>query len=486
MYFKKTYLQALALFILALSTYLLTWNRSFVGYEPDTVDAAVALTHGQYLLKKPGIGSSLMYVPFVYLVKLLPTASATKALTLVPPLYSALVVVVLFFIIDALGAKRSTALLVAASIGLGSLLWPYSRIGMEYQETLFIGLIILAILKWQQRKTSPLVVGLLLAMLALIKSYGCVFVLPALVMTYLSFKKEERRKFFSLSFLSQIIVPTVVVVAYLMGVNFLFKGRVSGAYGLAFEFVSIHWWEGMWGTFFGAGKSILLYSPLLILSAWYWPRFFKSNKPVGAFILIGFGLLFVITTPFRFWSDETLSVRKLVPIIPYLHLPLLLLVEDTVNQKLKWKKYALALCVAAAIGIEFLCSLYPYGRYLLFLRAGNLDTFEQMRYNPVASPLYVHYRFLMSFINTRVLHRADRAFEYTELTWMRCCLAPRGQDTAMIDFKADLSKYNEPSSYIITGENKVAKRLYAVVVLLLLGFSGVSLLNTAQKLRKKE
>lgn len=236
---RTEFIQALFIFLFVLGIFFCSWNGSVAGYEPDTIDAAVGLTHGTYLLKKPAIGSSLFYIPFVYLSKLISLTNTARYLTLVPLFYSALTAVLIFLIANQLGIRRSISISVTILIAVGSLVWPYSKIGMEYQEMFLIGLILLTLIYWSKKQTLAFLflIGAEAALLTLTKSYGIVFILPIVLFLLTTFHHQGKsRDLFKLAVFLRVLSPTILVVGFLMAVNMLLAGKLSGAYTIGHEF----------------------------------------------------------------------------------------------------------------------------------------------------------------------------------------------------------------------------------------------------------
>jgi hypothetical protein len=235
--------------------------------------------------------------------------------------------------------------------------------------------------------------------------------------------------------------------------NYIILGRASGAYNLAQEFQVWSWWEGFFGTFFSAGKSILLYSPLLIAALWYWKKFWQRDPSAAGFVLTSFLLLLLITAPFSFWSDETLSVRKLMPVVPLLHLPLIFAFEGARWKKLK--KLAFAVLIAAALYFQLINSLYPYWYGLVMLRPYNLDNLSSIRYSPRLSALALDNRLFLSYLH-KLRTGTSETFTYQERSWMRCCTGQPAGDPFMVNMKINLAAFDRPEIYLVksAGHNK--------------------------------
>lgn len=477
---NKEYIQAFFIFIFILAIFFLSWNGSVAGYEPDTIEAAISLTNGTYLVKKPSMGSSLFYIPFVYIGKLLPAENMWKFLTLVPLFYSALTMSIIFLIANKLEIRRSVSIVVTVATAVGSLVWPYSKLGMEFQEMFVISILLLSLLIWSKKKISLVLIGAEVAFLTLTKSYGVLFIIPTLLFILITlYKKGEARKIFEFGFLARFFSLPLLAVAYIIIINIIFEGRISGAYNISTEFQIVSWWDGIWGTFFSFGKSILIYSPLIILSIFTWGNFNKKFSATSAFILSGFLLYFLITAPFSYWSDETPSVRKLIPLIPFLHLPLFLFINQLYEQKKKISLIIISLIVAIAIYIQVINSFYPYFRYMIILRKGNVDTLEQMRYNPQVSQIYINHRLFVSYLRNKLIGSADQ-YSYIENTWMRHFQDEDAKDFARTNLSLDLNKWNVPSIYIVLAQNKTIRNYILISDLIIIASAGIYLIKSVK------
>lgn len=488
---NKNWLIAGLIFLFVFFLYMTTWHRFFMGYEKETALSAIDMLSGRFLVLRAGIGAVVMYLPFVVLGKLFFSANLLDFLTIVPIFYSALCAVVLYYICSLLTAKKSTAILTALLIASASLMWPYSGIGMEYQAMLALCLLLLSLLVWRKNFKAespagstntvvlPIFVGLALAWAALSKSYGVLFGLPAAIFVGFELWKQGRfRQLFKLKFLVSLFGPVFLVLATSVFLNFIVYGKPSGAYALAQEFQVWSFWEGFFGTFFSAGKSIFLYSPLLIVTLWFWKRFFKQDSGAAIFTGTSFLTLLILTAPFSFWSDETLSVRKLMPVIPLLHLPLIYLFEQPVWGKIK--KIGIVLIIFCSIYVQLINSFYPYWYQLVMFRPYNLDVLSEIRYNPRLSALYLNNSLFVSYVN-RFVAGESKNFGYKERSWMRCCTGTPSGDPFLYNFIISLASYDRPDIYLIRAENVKEKRLTLAaesVVLLATGlFLSIQVVN---------
>jgi hypothetical protein len=388
----------------------------------------------------------------------------------------------IYWILLKLTKRAAVSLPVAFLIAFGSTLWPYSRIGMEYPAVFLLAALFLSLLYWQEKKIPVLICGALLAFLALSKSYGIIFALPVFIFAWPALGEKQRLKYFFWDFL-KLFGPAALSVAAALFINYHLYGNFSGVYSLKQEFQVWSWWEGWFGTFFAFGKSILLYNPLLILALFYWPAFFRKFRASAVFILATFFLLLLVTAPFSFWSDETLSVRKLMPIVPLLHLPLILAFGGDKFNKLKI--FSLGLVVAAAFYFQLINSLYPYWRQLEILRPYNLDTLTAIRYNPRLSGLALNSQFFFSFIGDKLSGKSGN-LTYFERSWMRCCTYPAEGDVTIAKINLNLSSFERPDTYIFSQAPAGRRKTFAgITFLAFAALSGLLAFNY-RKLRRLE
>lgn len=448
--------------------YLLTWSGFFMGYEKETADAALNLLSGKYEIRRAGIGAVLMYLPFATIVKSFDSEKIYRFLSLVPIIYSALTAGFWFLIADQIQKNKVVSIFWAIVVALGSLAWPYSKIGMEYQMTFLISIIFYLLLLWKNQGSSLLYAGIVLGFLAVSKSYGILIFLPTIFFVILT-NRSRNNKILDVKKLLYITLPIAFAILYTLLSNYLKYHHFSGAYTIAKEFQIWSWWEGFYGIFFSFGRSIFIYSPLLILSLFYWPKFYREKKEEASFILLSFLTIFLITAPFSFWTDETLSVRKLVPIIGLLHLPLVLL---TVKNKL------IKLLSIAFVGLSFYTQIidcsYAYWEQLVITRPANLDYFSSLRYNPFVSHIYLNNYLFSSYLKSKFTGINQR-FVYSEKSWMRCCNAPATIDIPLISIDADISQMMRPNIFIIRSLSKTNKIGVLSFSLLTILISGVPL-----------
>lgn len=456
--FKNPYVLAGLVSLVVLGIYLLTWQRTFGGYEGETFQAADNLLLGRYEMKRAGLGAAVLYLPFLLWGRFVSQITDYQWFSIVPVVYSAFTSGVIFLILAELmgSRRRDCILLVTLGIALGSSMWPYINLGMEYQAMLGVSLLLWALLHWRRATERPLAVGMVLAWLIITKSYGVVFALPTLLFIYTFLKNTGRLAIWGkLTFWLQLLLPAVVFYALTLVLG-QFSGSVFGSYALGHEFQIWHWWEGFYGTFFSFGQGILIYNPLLFIALCCWSRFWRTHRETAIFVLVGFLMLLLLTAPFSFWSDETWTVRKLMPVLPLLYLPLVSLRFGEGKWKTTWQKTAVALVFLLAFLVQLTGAVYDYGKRMNFLYTHNLDSLETMRYVPSLSPLYFNAQLGSSYVR-ELLHLPPAQFHYHEFSW-RARLFGAG-DESYRQVTTTLEAYHQPDVFWLRNfQNPYAQR----------------------------
>jgi dolichol-phosphate mannosyltransferase len=482
---QKDWVIALICFVVAFSGFAFTWRDAFMGYEKETAQSAIDIFSGKYQVFRAGPGAVAMYLPFVGIAKLFSLKDWLSFLSWVPIFYSAVTSSILYLILSKLNVKKTNRLPVVFIVTFLSVVWSYTQIGMEYQAMLWLSVLLLALITWQKNKGTPIFIGTALAMLAFSKSYGIIFIIPTVLFIFSLFRQNDSiKKFFKLNFLLNLFAPSILTICVSLGLNLIILGKLSGAYSLAQEFQIWSWWEGFFGIFFSAGKSIFIYSPFLIPALWGFKKFWDKDKPSCIFVTSSFLILLCLTAPFSFWSDETISVRKLVPVIPLLHLPLAYLSLEGLNIKLK--RILLSVFIAGVFYIQLINSFYPYWLGLSILRPYNLDTLTTIRYNPRLSPIALNHKLFVSNLNNFLNNKSYNLY-YFERTWMRCCTGSPEFDPMITKINISLKYYDRPDIYLAKyiDINKKNKRTFFVLnFLTILTFS--SILFAKQKNLKLE
>lgn len=452
--------------LLGLSTFLLylaTWHAQFGGYEKETADAALAMLRGQYEVRRAGIGAALLYVPFAAITAVLSQGQQYFWLTLVPIFYSSLSVVVVFLGLHEYTQKRRVSVIVASMVAVGSMLWPYSNLGMEYQATLALALLFYALVYWRRHLSSLLWIGFAYLLLTSVKSYGILIGLPIIFFVWATMREQGKGKnFFTPRVLGSLIGPAILGFFFTILCNIFFYHSLGGAYHLANEFQVQSWWEGFYGIFFSIGKSIFLYNPLLIIAFFYSGEWYRRDRAMSVFVFGVLAILLAITAPFSYWSDETWGVRKLVPIIPLLHIPLIYFFEKSQGRIVRGVNIVILLC---AVYVQILGGTYAYNKHLHILRELNLDSLTTMRYIPALAQTSLYHHLFLSY-----LHVEPVVFTYADTTWFRW-LRAGDHDIDLVHRSIDLRPYATPDNIWLSRPTRLKQVFFGGILVLFLGSS---------------
>lgn len=415
---------ALLVMLFAFLLYLITWHKQFVGYEMEVLKTAQKLLEGEFNAKQIGISGALLYTPFILLFKL-SGSSDIYWLSIVPVIYSALTVYLTFYCAWFLTNKIRTSVIVTMIIATCSIIWPYANVGMEYQLTFYATLLLFTLFVWQ-RGHSLLFAGIALALLSTAKIYGIVFIVPYAVFLYFSNRKPKN--------LLYAFLPAIIFITISLLLKYKTYGQLTGLYTLSYETTSSIWWTGFYGIFFSVNKSIFLYCPMLIITLFYWKKFFLHHKETALFILLSFAGIFLLRAPFDYWADEFWGIRYFVPIMGLLHLPLIHAFEKKLSPV---KISAFVILGLTAIYVQILGTTYSYSKQMEILSSADLDTLYNIQYEPRLSSIRIHHALLTSFITKK-----DKELAYKEYSWKtRLSGKP---DELYKDISIDLKDFNTP------------------------------------------
>jgi hypothetical protein len=110
-------------------------------------------------------------------------------------------------------------------------------------------------------------------------------------------------------------------------------------------------WRGLWGLLFSSGKGIVLYCPVIVISLLFW-RPFHNRYRLLSFMIIGATLFRIVFIASRsdWHGGICLGPRYMLMLIPFLMLPVGILIENLIEirkVKLLWSMAcATAICIA--------------------------------------------------------------------------------------------------------------------------------------------
>jgi predicted SAM-dependent methyltransferase len=370
--------------------------------------------------------------------------------------WGALLAVALFLYLKELGLRHRYSLVTSFILVTGTNIFPYTK--HTFAQMMFTCCLVWTFLAVKKYANTGRVSWLVAAGLwfgAMVISYNptFLFVLPALGLYYLLLKKNVwQSKNWQLigstllkDGLSMVLSSLPFLLLYLWFNQVRYGGTASTGYaGAANQLLSANFpayviIEGVWGLLFSPGKSIFLYSPLLLVLVFFWFKLSKKVLPevVAAGVLFLTYLWFIGTllggVDFLVWhGDSSWGPRYLLPA-----LPLLLVLVGYVVAKLSANQRALLVAplFLAGLGINMLGMILPYqirfaglqtdaefnGRNFNVYEYGN----EIPRYAPaftmakIATKRLLRLRQLYDFgpFNLQLIDGFDRPFDVGWMIW---------------------------------------------------------------------
>ena len=287
----------------------------------------------------------------------------------------------------ALGYRVRVAVIVAAIYGLGTIAWPYSL--TFFREPLFtlLGLTsALLVVRLRQRLTArrrpflPLIALAVTLTGALLSKEAMLFLVPVLVLEALPSRVGQVR--FSRQAVWVLVAVGVLGVALalvllnadtLLGVsqrydlvNRLRQARQNLQFG----------WIGSKSYLFAPSYSVWVFSPVLLLGFFGWPRLIRERRV--RLILVPLVMLVVFVLGYalgrgQYWNGGIgWGARYLVPVTPFLALWLLPVVESLLERgAARWARLGAGAVFLVSAGIQVLAAVVPLDTYYATLNAQN-------------------------------------------------------------------------------------------------------------------
>lgn len=446
-------LLALAFFAL----YALTFSATLTSRDGGVMyDTAMALLNRHTLALPPhhhgipgagggfyskyGIAQSIAELPLLALGQLIaahvtPPLGDQVALAvtmLTNPIIMALAVWLFFLLAFEVGAGVRGAVLAAALLGAASPLWPYAK--TDFSEPLStLGLIgaVLFLLRVRARPTPWNLVwsGLFLA-LALLAKLTAAFALPALCL-YLLFVlvlvHGGSRGLIARRLLAWAL-PVAVSLAFNALYNMARFGHVTDtgyhADDLPFK---APLWQGLEGLLVSPGKGLLWFCPLLLLALALW-SLLLSRRRAEALLSLGIALptLLVYATYPVWWGGTCWGPRYLVPVLPFLLLPLAYLLERFPRPPLP--RRAVMVVIALSVLVQVLGVAVHPARFPNTLPTDVRDA--EYLWSVSHSPLAAH-AWLLAYDVIGAVDRADQPAMLHSYPWRHAAGTSPGQVLAI-------------------------------------------------------
>jgi hypothetical protein len=147
---------------------------------------------------------------------------------------------------------------------------------------------------------------------------------------------------------------------------------------------------GLVGQLVGPGRSLLLYSPALLLALLGWRRVLPRHRAAAWMVIALFVVRWVfVSARSDWWGGWGIGPRYLVPLIPLLLLPLAEVFEGLRTASVR-KRVAMASAVLLCVAVELHLALHSIFEWMLRLTStstAQMDYLTRSHWVPSASPL---------------------------------------------------------------------------------------------------
>ena len=439
---------AAALFFLIFGIYCLTGSKLRFGYEGLNIEQAEAIAGGT-TMARPGRRHPSLFAGRTDRRGLLHAADrrqippgktrdsfwacASSSTFFVVPFFTALTVLIFYQLALELYRRVSTALALTLILALATQMWPYSKFGMETQQTLWNLAAIYALVRYAREPSArwAATFGASCGLLMLTKITGLIHV-TALVAAWGWLVWENRlwrrHRAFAAETGWAFVCGALGFALFLFSNRWRYGGWIwGGRYSLEVEAYPMPLIDGLWAILFSWGKSVFIFAPPLLVTLWYWARFWR-RFPVMRAVLALMVLLAVYHLDKRTWADETWGDRRHHYIIPLLVLPLGMWLEELGALRRGVRRLGWA-TVWLGVAVQALGVLFDYTAMAKI--AGFSETFAQD--NTLWQPQFCHPRFNLGLLASR-LHRARTgvSLPFVYDRYYIPCTAPAVQPPAIV------------------------------------------------------
>ena len=396
---------------------------------------------------------------------------------------AAWIVTTLFVVAWLLYRRPGPALATALLAAVGTVLWPYSKFGMENQQTLWTTAALAAFLYYLNapRARRAALFGAALGCLILTKITG-VLIAAALGIAALVVLWRERRSTgcrvpFAHVAITVIVVASAFVLLLSTNVwrygNPLFRRYSCGdAYD---SLLAVPLRVG--ALLFSPNKSLFLYSPVLLLTLPFW-RVFFVRFPRLIPLAVAFGLLTVFQLSLNTWVDERWWFSRLHFLIPFLALPLGLWWESY-HRGSSVFRFVSNWVVIAAVLIQLLGVSVNYTALTFVVHPSPQLTLENLVWNPQFNHIRCNVYALTSWWEKE---RGGRSLPFIVYHHYLPAAPPPGSPSRFSVF--DMRGWDELDFWLLQAWRRPETEFGRPVARTLIGVLGVGLLASALRLMR--
>lgn len=264
------------------------------------------------------------------------------------PVLSALSVGVFFLVCRTFDFNAKNSVILAIFYGLTTTLWAYSKTSVNaVPVTLFVLIGFLLFRKFQKTQSSKslMISSTSLGFAFLVRQDAILFIMPLFLFLLYNLRKKNKKleKIFSFS------VPLISSYLIYKVIGFIRFGYessgISSVVSDTSSIIALPYPMSIFGLLLSPGVGLFIFAPILLISFLTFRDFYNRNKS-ECLLFIMFIALFLIT----YGSDQiswhglvAWGARYLVPIVPFLLLPLGSSLEKRNNKILKTSLFILGI-----------------------------------------------------------------------------------------------------------------------------------------------
>jgi hypothetical protein len=284
--------------------------------EQGLFRAAVSLSEGRLNVEAMSSLLSVLAVPMVYLGKLFSvvfrdpiwlkfTVNSTNVIL-------ACLLLVVFYRLTRRFYPETHTLVLVGLLGAGTTINFYA---VHFFNEILAALLMLAVfwlmVKGKESSRAVVLAGFLVSLSELNRVDGFLIVLPCLIYLLMEYPRQWKQ------FVLGGLAGAAVVVTCWWG---LAGATPAAAY--QGESLSNPLWLGLYGFLFSTGRSLFLYSPVVLLGVVGFPAFYRRHRSAAVFIGATVGIYLVLYSTFWNWlSLWGWGPRYLVKLIPLMMVP---------------------------------------------------------------------------------------------------------------------------------------------------------------------
>ena len=256
------------------------------------------------------------------------------------PFYMALSVSIFYLICRTYNYKNKTSLILTFILGLSTTFWAFSQTSLSSVPAIFF--IILGFYFFRKFEVQHSAFYLLLSASSLgfgfvIRNDLILFLAPLFCIFLIKLFQEKQKIIKLFSFISPLLV-FYFIWKYFSSLSYI-SSQNNELYTLTrpllIQYSQSIFHEGILGILFSPGVGLFIFSPILLTVFFSFPDFFKKNKThVIFFISISFIYVFYFGTLDHWHGLVTWGARYLLPLIPFMLIPLGMSIEKRNNKPL--------------------------------------------------------------------------------------------------------------------------------------------------------